>query len=164
MSEDNIKTKYCLDSSALLELRSLDKDVFKGIWDVLDELVEKDIVHAPREVFREVTRFDSTTAAWAKTRQRMFFTPNQELMDMVVKVQEKFKFFDPDFDWPKADPFLVAHATLKGCKVVTQETPKKKDGQVKIPDACKHFGAEVINLSEFFREQGWTFIGKKIGT
>jgi hypothetical protein len=154
--------KYCLDSSALLELRSLDADVFRGIWDAMNELATKGIIHAPREVLREVTHYDTATATWAKSRKAIFFDPDQTLLDKVVEIQSEFSFFDPDSEIPKADPFLVAHSALTGCTIVTMEVPHKPGrSEAKIPDACKRFGGKVITLSEFFREQGYTFIGQK---
>ena len=156
------KTSYCIDSSALLELRSLDADVFKGIWEVLDDLVLSGSIHAPKEVLREVAHLDSATARWAKSKSGFFLIPDQSLLDKVTEVQSKFKFFDPEIDKPKADPFLVAHSILTGCTIVTQETFNKKcNAGPKIPEACTHFGCKYINLSELFREQGWTFVSKK---
>lgn len=155
------KHTYCIDSSSLLELRALDSDVFHGIWEVLADAVAAGILHAPHEVLREVTKYDTTTASWAKAHKAMFVIPNQALVDKVVEVQDKFSFFDPETDEPKADPFLVAHAILTGCTVVTQERAAGKSSKVKIPDACTHFGAKSITLSEFFREQGWTFVGSR---
>ncbi len=155
--------KYCLDSSALLELRSLDHDVFKGIWEVLNDLASRGIIHAPREVLREVTHYDTATAQWATSKKSIFFEPDQTMLNKVVEIQKEFTFFDIDSDLPKADPFLVAHSVITGCTIVTQEVPNKRGrSEVKIPDACQRFGGRVISLSEFFREQGWTFVPQKV--
>lgn len=160
MAEDT--QKYCIDSSALIALRDLDMDVFQGIWDTLSELAAKGVIHAPHEVLREVSKIDDVVAKWAKANKRMFFDPDQALADKVVEVQKSFQFFDPERGTPIADPFLVAHGALHGCGVITQELSRKpQESKAKIPDACKHFGVRVMNLSEFFREQGWTFIGQK---
>lgn len=155
-------TKYCIDSSSLIELRSLEADVFPGIWDVLSDAVDSGILHAPHEVFRELDRVDDVTARWAKSKKSMFFNPDQTQLDKLIEVQDQFRFYDPESDDPKADPFLVAHAVITGCTVVTQEVSGQgKKGKAKIPDACDHFGVKYITLSEFFREQGWTFVGSR---
>jgi len=153
--------KYCIDSSSLIELRSLDTDVFSGIWDALSDAVERGILHAPHEVFRELDHVDDVTARWAKSKKAMFFNPDQAQLDKLAEIQGKFEFYDPEAGSPKADPFLIAHGALTGCKVITQETRAGKKAKVKIPDACDHFGVKFITLSDFFREQGWTFIGKQ---
>lgn len=153
---------YCFDTSALVSLRALDTDVFSGIWGVLSEAVKSGLIHAPHEVLREITGIDDTVGNWAKKHKTMFFTPDQELVDKVSEVQKKHRFYDPESLTPKADPFLIAHAILKSCKVVTLEKPRKP-GELKtrIPEVCAMFGVPVITLSDFFREQGWTFVGQK---
>ena len=156
------KQKYCIDSSSLIELRALDTDVFGGIWDALGQMVTEGILHAPREVLREVTKVDDTTAQWAKGRRDMFLEPDQEWVDKVTDVQAEFKFFDEESEAPKADPFLVAHGILHGCTIITQEKPAADvKSKAKIPNACERYGVRVLTLSEFFREQGWTFIAKR---
>lgn len=158
----DVSKKYCIDSSSLLELRALDQDVFRGVWAALGQMVNEGILHAPREVLREVTKFDTATAAWAKTRKDMFLEPDQLWLDKVVEVQSEFRFFDEESDEPKADPFLVAHGVLVGCAVITQEKPARDiKSKAKIPDACGKYNVRVITLSEFFREQGWSFTGER---
>ena len=54
-----------------------------------------------------------------------------------------------------ADPFVIARAKiLSGC-VVTEE--KFKEGAAKIPNICKHFNIECIELKDFMVRQEWQF-------
>lgn len=52
-----------------------------------------------------------------------------------------------------ADSWICAHALAKGYIVVTQETfdPNSKR-RVKIPNICKEFDIEYINMLQFLRE------------
>lgn len=54
-----------------------------------------------------------------------------------------------------ADSWICAHALAKGYVVVTQETydPNIKK-RVKIPNVCKEFDVEYINMIQFLREIG----------
>ncbi len=160
MAPDN--QKYCIDTSALLDLRPLDPDVFSGVWSALSDLGRQGILHAPSEVFRELSKTDDIVFDWAKKNKGIFFDPNQALVDKVILVQEKFKFYDIESEKPAADPFLVAHGIISGCTVVTNEKEVGPDSKkIKIPNACKHFGVKFLTLSEFFRELGISFVSQK---
>jgi len=56
-----------------------------------------------------------------------------------------------------ADPFVIALARIRGCTVVTQETPTANPMRPKIPDVCKVLGIDCMNVLQFIRQQAWVF-------
>jgi hypothetical protein len=56
---------------------------------------------------------------------------------------------------PVADPFVIARAKVFNCQVVTTEV--FRDNSAKIPNVCKYFSVECINLEGFMEQERWTF-------
>ena len=56
---------------------------------------------------------------------------------------------------PFADPFIIAKAKIINAVVVSQE--KYKENAVKIPNICKYFNIECINLEGFLTKENWKF-------
>lgn len=56
---------------------------------------------------------------------------------------------------PVADPFVIARAKVLNCQVVTTEV--FRDNSAKIPNVCKYFSVQCINLEKFMEQEGWTF-------
>lgn len=56
---------------------------------------------------------------------------------------------------PVADPFVIAKAGVEGGIVVTEEQFKKN--AAKIPNVCKHFGIDWVDLERFMEREGWQF-------
>ena len=54
-----------------------------------------------------------------------------------------------------ADAFVVARAYAIGGVVVTAE--HLKPNAVKVPNICKHFGIQCVDLEGFMEMEGWSF-------
>jgi len=56
---------------------------------------------------------------------------------------------------PVADPFVIAAASVRNGRVVTEETRRPNAG--KIPNVCEHFAIPWTNLEGFMEAEGWEF-------
>ena len=52
------------------------------------------------------------------------------------------------------DAFLIATAMKYGLIVITEENP---DSPVKIPQVCKSYGIDAVNITELSEKEGWKF-------
>ena len=58
----------------------------------------------------------------------------------------------------EADPYIIAAAISKKLVVVTQEIGLGESSQrMKIPDVCRVFDLECVNLVGLIRQIGWAF-------
>ena len=57
-----------------------------------------------------------------------------------------------------ADSYLVAHALAEGHIVVTEEIPAKTRTKIKIPDACRELGVDVMSTFSMLRKEGVRFV------
>ena len=52
------------------------------------------------------------------------------------------------------DAFLIATAMKYKLTVITEENPDKQN---KIPQICKRYGIEAIDITKLCEREGWTF-------
>lgn len=152
-------TTYCIDACSLIKLKHFEADIFPDVWGSIGEAVTKKILHAPREVYREVTRVDDAVGQWLKKRKDIIVSPDTPQLQKVAEIQSKFPtLVDSQATIPQGDPFLIAHGIISGCTLITEEVEAGPNAKrVKIPNVCKHYKVRYITLTEFFREQGWVF-------
>lgn len=163
---------YCVDSSALIDLKQLYPiATFPGLWHEMSEMVKQGRLIAPREVLKEVEG-DPDLKPWLRQNKRMFVALNSEQLTTVRDILRKFpRLVDAAKETPDADPFIIALAISKKREpqnlfdaprylVLTCEklsgTPTPK-----IPNVCEHCGVECLAgsraLTEFFQREGWQF-------
>ncbi len=165
-------TVYCIDSSALIDLKQLyPVGTFPGLWHEMSNMVKEERLIAPREVLKEVEG-DPDLKPWLRQNKRMFVTLSAEQLAIVRDVLRQFpRLVDAAKETPDADPFIITLAISKNreppdllgvrkCVVLTCEklsnTPTPK-----IPNVCQHYQVECLAgstaLTEFFRAEGWEF-------
>lgn len=153
---------YCIDTCALIDLwrRHYPPDVFPGLWEDIEKLVNEGLLIAPREVLEELRGVDDEILEWAKRHGRMFLALDNSQLREVARILERSPgLIDSNKDTPEADPFLIALAGAMGWAVVTSEKPRtSRNAPPKVPDVCRSWGVNCISLVEFFREQGWKYV------
>ena len=149
---------YCIDTSALIDLKPYFPDIFTSLWKNLENLISQKRLIAPREVLEELKKKDDELLKWAKGHMRMFKHLDNEQMQQMRKILKRFRgLVDENKTTPDADPFVIALAISKGWTVITSEKPASPGGPPKIPDVCENYNVKCIPLIEFFREQKWEF-------
>ena len=116
-----------------------------------------------RESYNEIMKLNAKDrpAKWAKENRKLFSTPSIEELQFVNEIFsishfqqliEKKKILSGR---PVADPFVIAKAKHENAIVVTEEV--YKENAAKIPNVCKHFKIECINLEDFMQRENWQF-------
>lgn len=158
---------YCVDTSSLIALKQdLPADVFPGVWQKIDGLIQSKRLISTREVLREIESGHDELVTWAKTRKRIFLNPDVEELETVKDILRNFRLLvDAAKQGSHADPFVVAQAKVRNDRssrqllrvkhiVVTQES---KTNPNKIPRVCAHYQIDSVNLLELFRREKWQF-------
>ena len=151
------RSHYTLDTSSLIEgwQRLCPPDVFPGVWDALEELIDEGVVMASEEVLFELKRKEDALFDWAKSRRTMF-EPHDSIIQSRVRdiLANHPKLVDTRRSRSGADPFVVAVAIVYDCAVVTLEKPgRNPDKRPTIPDVCAAYGVRCLSLVELLREQ-----------
>jgi hypothetical protein len=116
-----------------------------------------------KEVRRELRRWGrwAQVKAWADNYPNFFANPTDDELQFITKIYA-IKHFQQNIEQrkllkgePVADPFLIARAAVNGAAVVSQE--EFKPNAAKIPNICRHFSIECINLQDFLDKEGWHF-------
>lgn len=155
MSDTKVK-KYSLDASAILQISKMypaDRfpDLFSKVWEKLEKAADDRAVFVLDKVYNELARKDDFAHEWLLARKKsvVVICDNDVVLKAVSIVQDFPKLIDPDSEHEQADPYLIAHALINDCVVVTAETkvqnpkdPKRKKD--KIPNVCEHYGVENI--------------------
>ena len=115
-----------------------------------------------REVLREIEVGPvESLREWAKDNKKIFATPTAEQGAFVAEIY-KVTHFQQNIETKKffrggrnADPFVIARAAVEAATVVTLE--KMTPNAARIPNICRHFGVDCMNLEEFMEAEGWRF-------
>ena len=128
-------------------------------------LVKEGWMIAPPEVRAEIEKKDDDLLRWVRRQRRMFVDLSEAHLRLVKDILRQFpRLIHPEKATPEADPFVVALALaakrgeLFGGDhvVVTQENPNPR-GRPNIPDVCRHYGIEWMDVSGIFAREGWRF-------
>jgi hypothetical protein len=152
---------YVFDTNSLEALFAIPKKIFPSMWDAYDTLVSDGKIISVKEAAKEIERKDGLLAEWTKNHKKVFVSPEAEEALFVGEIF-KVRNFQNSLEQkkqlkggPHADPFLIAKAKILNCTVVTEE--KWKPNAAKIPNICKHFKIDCINLEGFMEKEGWKF-------
>ncbi len=155
--------KYVFDSGPLIDLfRHYYPSRFPTLWEKFHALVLEDELISVREVYNEINSREDVLASWAKKeKDKLFPQPTIEEFQFVSEIFKKQHFQamirrkERLQGKPVADPFVIARAKVLDCQVVTTEV--FRDNSAKIPNVCKYFSVQCINLEGFMEQEGWTF-------
>jgi len=155
---------YVFDTNSLsVILKHYYPERFPSLWIELNEMLTNEDIKLVRESYNEIMKLSANDrpAQWAKENRRLFATPSVDELHFVNEI-----FAVPHFQQliekkkilsgrPVADPFVIAKAKLEDAIVVTEE--EYKENAAKIPNVCKHFDVECINLEDFMQKENWQF-------
>ncbi|MEI7511291.1 MAG: PIN domain-containing protein [Candidatus Peregrinibacteria bacterium] len=153
---------YIFDSGPIIILvQHYYQKRFPSLWEKISVVLSEKRFFSVKEVFHELEGKEDDVLEWAKRNKSIFLAPTEEESLFIMEI---FKI--PHFQTligerqrlkglPAADPFLIASAKVNNATLVTTE--KEKANSAKIPNVCKHFGVDCINLEEFMEREGWKF-------
>jgi len=152
--------RYSVDTSAILDgwRRHYPLDVFPGVWQRLDELIDDGSLRATEEVLVELERKDDEVHAWALKRHHLFVPIDDRIQDVVAAILAGHeRLLDTRSGRSAADPFVIALAEIEGSVVVTGERATNSLDRPNIPDVCNARGLRAISLLQLLREERWRF-------
>lgn len=146
---------YIIDASALIDANhnyNMKKSIFTPIWKRLSEMFEDKTLLSSIEIFDEVR--DTDLKKWLKAYKDCFVPLTENIQNNAIKILEEYPHMINVNKGQKAgssngDPFLVATAmSIHGSIVVTNEK-SGGIGSAKMPNVCRNYDIECINLLEF---------------
>lgn len=154
---------YCIDSSAIINLfrhgglayPPYPRDVFKGLWEKIEDLIKKHQIISHITVFKEIGKKDDEIKRWCYEYKEMFKDVDECQINKLDEIKEKYSksYWDAEInrkgqEW--ADPWIIALAMCEEAKIISDE----KDSYNRIPYIAKLFGIQTLNLMDFLREIG----------
>ena len=150
---------YVIDTNALIDLwrRRYPRDIFRTLWQKIEEMIASDKLVAPQEVLNELEIQHDELYDWAK-KQKCLKELDGEQIRFTKRILKAFpSLIDEKKTVPDADPFVVALSMAKGWKVVSSEISAGASARKRIPDVCASYGIKCLPLLEFFRDRQWSF-------
>ncbi len=158
---------YIIDTSSLIELNKHNPmDVYPGVWQKIEQLINNDRLLAPKEVLFEIGNIDDKLHSWSKTQNKLFVEPTPKQIDIVRDILKKYPAFiniDRKYD---ADPWVIAlsielinspQMTLFTIKRIVVTEEKLRGSRIRIPFVCQDYKIESLDIIGMFREEGWKF-------
>jgi hypothetical protein len=150
---------FCVDSSGWLDgwTRNYPPDVFRTLWDRIEELVDGSEIIASEEVYVELAKKDDDLHDWIQARKSMLVPPDEAIQQRVAEILGKYpRLVDTLKGRSQADPFVIATAMEHAAVVVTGEMMGTA-GKPRIPFVCQAEGIRCITFLEMIRELKLTF-------
>jgi hypothetical protein len=137
---------YVIDSSSWFDIG--DRSDRDAAWGVAIEAIKAGRVMLPVECIDEI-RVDDDVWARLAPFETMFRVSSSEAMCLLAgRIAEAFPAMAKIRSIKtKADPFVIALASLQGALLVCHENGQKNPSR-KIPTACKKFGVRCISLDD----------------
>ena len=155
---------YVFDTNSLSNvLTHYYRDRFLSFWEKFDEAIREGCLVSVRECKGELQdKFsDEKIAQLAKHNADFFAKPTTKELAFITQIYS-IPHFRQNLERKKllgggyfADPFIIANAKVVNGVAVTEET--LKDNAAKIPNICKHFGIDCLNLEGLMEREDWTF-------
>ena len=158
---------YIIDTSSLIELNKHNPmDVYPGVWQKMEQLINNGRLLAPKEVFHEIGNIDDQLHSWTKDQNKLFVEPTPTQIKIVKDILEKFPALIDINRKYDSDPWVIALTvelindpqmkliTIKHI-VVTEE--KLRGNRIRIPFVCQEYKIESLDIIGMFREEGWKF-------
>lgn len=153
---------YALDYSFIIQLhKHYYRESFPSMWRLFDDMVSANAFTSTREVFRELEDSGDAAAKWAEANSVLFTTRNAVEGAFVAGIYA-VPHFQANIEKQKllkggknADPFVIARAHAVRGTVLTME--QLKPHAAKIPNICRHFKIQSLDLRNFMLAEGWKF-------
>lgn len=148
--------KYIIDTSSILtqkENGTHRRRVYKSQWKQIDLYIAEHIIVTCSEISDEIK--DDEIKQWLKEQSCVVLPIDVEIQQNVTRiVNEHPKMLDFVNCESSGDAFLIATAMKYGLAVITEENPDKKD---RIPQICKSYGINALNITELCDIEKWEF-------
>lgn len=159
--------RFLLDANTYIQAKNqyYGMDICPAYWDWLDQQVELGELASIDMVGMELKAGHDELAKWAKDRPHHFISNDDEATQQVfIGIVQHLMTGDynagsRDNFIAKADPWIIAKASVLGATVVSHESrlePTTK--KVKVPNVCDEFGVTCISTFELLRSLRARFV------
>lgn len=145
---------WCPDTSAFVNPwnKWYPPDVAPGYWSRLEELARSDRLRVTEEVRDELEKVEDDLHAWARARLD-WFPLTDDVQRVVTEIMTRYgRLVDTRKNRSRADPFVIATASVTGATVITTEEHGTST-KPKIPYVCGELGVACVNVLEFIRTE-----------
>jgi hypothetical protein len=123
----------------------------------MENSINEGIMVAPDMVLLELKRKEDSLYEWAKNQEKLFVPLSIEIQEIHTGIINAFpKLIDSSKNRSMCDPWVIALAQLKRCKVVTEES-RGSEKRPKIPDVCDALGIKCLRIADLIEELNWSF-------
>ena len=151
---------YCIDTSSLITGWNdrYPPEIFPGLWEHFEGLIEIEKLIAPEEVYFELEKQDDSIKSWVDINKKMFQPLDDGVQAIVSEILTKHHtLVDLNRTSNQADPFVIALALQRNGIVVTEEKWTNSPKRTKIPNVCEAYDVQCIDLLNMIRELKWIF-------
>lgn len=151
---------YCIDTCCFITgWATYDPETFSGVWERLAGLADDGRLVSSSEVLDELSKKADAIHDWAKARESMFLPLTPDVVAETRALLKKYpRLLNERKGRNSADPYVLALAKVKGCVVVSEETPSTNvETNPKVPSVCAAEGIECIRLPELIKRERWKF-------
>ena len=156
---------YILDANVFIQAQNgpYNMEVFPAFWEWIDQQTEAGIIASSTLVFDEI-QGEGPLQDWVKSRKKsgLFISPSADAQEKIAEITtyvlQNYDRALGEFFLSGADPWIIAEAYAQNAKVVTMEKlvpPHSK--KVKIPNVCRAFEVEWLNIYQLLSELGARF-------
>lgn len=160
---------YLLDTNTFIEAKNryYGFDIVPSFWVKLESFESMNVA-VIANVRDEILDGKDELAQWFESKSQEWIIPTDENSDIVAKFAEVAQYVSTNSQYTvqrekdrflsKADPWLIAAASVLGATIVTHElSVDKQSKKVKIPDVAKAFNVSCVNIFEMLRALHVTF-------
>ena len=150
--------KYIMDTSSILSQKPGEPHnrlVYKSKWNKIESFIRENIIVTCSEVKEEIG--DADIQKWLAIHQCTILEIDdivQENVKKIVTENPKMIEFTGKSGTSSGDAFLIATAMKYGLTVITEEN---RDSPKKIPQICKKYGINSVNVTQLCEADGWIF-------
>lgn len=150
--------KYIIDASAILSQKPDEnhrRNVHRSQWEKIDALIREQEIVMCSEVYDEV-KDEDIKGILASLHCKVIDVDDEiqkNVRTVVTKCPDLIKFTERS-GTSSGDAFLIATAMRYKLIVITEEN---KQSNKKIPQVCRQFNIESVNILELCEREKWVF-------
>ena len=160
-------TRYLLDTNVFVEAHRVHYgfSFCPGFWDWIDHSHEAGKLFSIEAVLKEMASQKDALSKWARQRAAMFLGMDDRVVSKMKEVSawavNNYRENAVDEFLTCADSYLVAHAAVLDCVVITHEQRAGSGAsRIKIPNACDAFGIKFMRTHEVLEAENAVFVLK----
>lgn len=155
----SLLARYSLDSSFFIDLWSREgkfpRDIFVGIWESLNEGIDKGEVIGPESVQEELSDTNETSLTrWLSDHASMFVPLESGQLGALTEIVRRYPAYANS---PRnlADPAVIALAKADDLTVLSSETrvTQQSARNPKIPNVCEDFSVPCLDIQGYCRAE-----------